>query len=325
MEIEEETLKGITGLFKSQPAKKLDIIEFYKYGRDIYGVLLVLKEFEQKGEKVFTNYEGAVLNSGDLEAAIRHINEKLGMSLTMDVFENPDAYRSKAKEEMKGIISYPVASDLHETWKMSRRKEDGTYEPKMEKTKDENWIKNHGTDEVDVANTMFEELPSDLQNEDLKTARVIIDEMWDMTGSLEPEQQEQESTKLYDVWNQHHENSDLTKLPYEELSEKEKSIYRDLIEDIYYDHLSVCDDIKVMDYRSLTGAAKQFGITTQYIPNPEAQKEQTKGNRNINPEFTPKEMFTISDLISLFERQVREDLTRDDKETDVKEQEDESK
>lgn len=35
-----------------------------------------------------------------------------------------------------------MASDLHETWRETRKREDGTYEPRMKKSKDEKWNSN---------------------------------------------------------------------------------------------------------------------------------------------------------------------------------------
>lgn len=40
-------------------------------------------------------------------------------------------------EMIKEALSYSLGSDMHEVWRNSRKKEDGTYEPKMKKTKDE--------------------------------------------------------------------------------------------------------------------------------------------------------------------------------------------
>jgi hypothetical protein len=34
-----------------------------------------------------------------------------------------------------------MGSDLHEGWRKSRLKDDGTYEPQIEETKDTEWIK----------------------------------------------------------------------------------------------------------------------------------------------------------------------------------------
>ena len=49
---------------------------------------------------------------------------------------------------------------MHEVQRNSRKREDGTYESRIKKSKNEEWNLAHGTDEVDIANCTFEELPS---------------------------------------------------------------------------------------------------------------------------------------------------------------------
>ena len=61
---------------------------------------------------------------------------------------------------IKEALSYALGSDLHEAWRAPRKKEDGSYEPRMKKSKDAEWNATHGTDDVDIANCTFAELPS---------------------------------------------------------------------------------------------------------------------------------------------------------------------
>ena len=82
---------------------------------------------------------------------------------------------------IKNALSYSLGSDLHEAWRLTRKKEDGTYEPRIKKSKDDDWNINHGTDEVDIANCTFEELPSNWQYENLEAAKVAIDLVYDKT------------------------------------------------------------------------------------------------------------------------------------------------
>jgi len=63
-----------------------------------------------------------------------------------------------------------LSSMLHDEWRASRKKEDGTYESRIKGTKDQEWIKKHGTKEVDIANTDFAELPEDWQIENKASA-----------------------------------------------------------------------------------------------------------------------------------------------------------
>jgi hypothetical protein len=67
-----------------------------------------------------------------------------------------------------------LASELHDEWRESRRNEDGTFEPRMKKTNDATWINKQGTDEVDIANTSYENLPDDWKAENKASADVAV-------------------------------------------------------------------------------------------------------------------------------------------------------
>ena len=95
---------------------------------------------------------------------------------------------------IKEALSYSLGSDLHEVWRSNRKLEDGTFEPRIKKSKDEAWNASHGTDEVDIANCSFEQLPSNWQYENLEAARVAIELVYDKIMSGEqftPEEIEQ--------------------------------------------------------------------------------------------------------------------------------------
>ena len=38
-------------------------------------------------------------------------------------------------ETIKEALSYSLGSDMHEVWRNSRKREDGTYEPRIKKSK----------------------------------------------------------------------------------------------------------------------------------------------------------------------------------------------
>jgi len=76
-------------------------------------------------------------------------------------------------ESMRDYVE-TLASELHERWRETRRTEDGGYEPRVKATKDPNWTAEYGTDQVDIANTTFEQLPIDWQTENREAARVAI-------------------------------------------------------------------------------------------------------------------------------------------------------
>jgi len=67
-----------------------------------------------------------------------------------------------------------LASALHEDWRKTRLQEDGTFEPRVKPTTDEMWISIHGTDQVDIANTEYVDLPEDWQAENKAAAEVIV-------------------------------------------------------------------------------------------------------------------------------------------------------
>lgn len=106
-------------------------------------------------------------------------------------------------EIIKNALSYALGSDLHEAWRAPRKKEDGTFEPRIKKSKDETWNTNHGTDEVDIANCSFEQLPSNWQYENLEAARVAIELVYDKVIANEqitPEELEQMGATIHEKW-----------------------------------------------------------------------------------------------------------------------------
>ena len=85
----------------------------------------------------------------------------------------------ESAELAKAYFAESMWSDLHEEWRKTRLKEDGTYEPRMKKSKDPEWTDKHGTDDVDIANTKFADLPSNWKYENLEAAKVAIDLVFD--------------------------------------------------------------------------------------------------------------------------------------------------
>ena len=139
---------------------------------------------------------------------------------------------------IKNALSYSLASDLHETWRLTRRKEDGTYEPRIKKSTDEEWNIKHGTDEVDIANCSFDELPSNWQYENLSAAKVAIDLVYDKTlagENITAEEKEQMASVVHDEWLKRNDwvfdseyGDPNLAVSYENLSEDEK--YKDKIQ-----------------------------------------------------------------------------------------------
>lgn len=139
---------------------------------------------------------------------------------------------------IKNALSYSLASDLHESWRLKRRKEDGTYEPRIKKSTDEEWNIKHGTDEVDIANCSFDELPSNWQYENLSAAKVAIELVYDKTlagENITEEEKEQMASVVHEEWLKRNDwvfdseyGDPNLAVSYENLSEDEK--YKDKIQ-----------------------------------------------------------------------------------------------
>lgn len=133
---------------------------------------------------------------------------------------------------IKEALSYALGSDLHEAWRAPRKREDGSFEPRIKKSKDEAWNSSHGTDEVDIANCSFKNLPSNWQYENLEAARVAIYQVYDKTMSGEPitpEELEEIGSIIHEEWlrrnswvfDPNYGNPELA-VPYEQLSKEEQ-------------------------------------------------------------------------------------------------------
>ena len=85
-----------------------------------------------------------------------------------------------------------IASELHEDWRKTRLNADGTYEPRWKKVLDEEFAKSldvdnlpanfrvfEGTLEIDIANSNFEQLSPDKQEENFEAAKVCVDILFD--------------------------------------------------------------------------------------------------------------------------------------------------
>ena len=160
---------------------------------------------------------------------------------------------------IREALSYALGSDLHEAWRAPRKLDDGTFEPRMKKSKDEEWNKIHGTDEVDIANCAFEDLPSNWQYENLEAAKVAINLVFDkaMSGEkLTEEEIEEKAAIIHDEWLKRNDwvfdpnyGDPNLAVPYEKLSEEEKEKDRVQLEPAirkiqdYKDGLVDIDDI----------------------------------------------------------------------------------
>jgi len=97
-----------------------------------------------------------------------------------------------------------LGSAFHEDWRKTRLDEaTGTFEPRIKETKDLAWIEAHGTDQVDIANSTYEQLPEDWKAENKAAAEVVVGVMLDRDGVIDLSD---ESTRLevggivHDAW-----------------------------------------------------------------------------------------------------------------------------
>ncbi|MEU4234125.1 hypothetical protein AB0F17_58465 [Nonomuraea sp. NPDC026600] len=121
-----------------------------------------------------------------------------------------------------------VADRLHDAWRTPRRLPGGGYEPRVKTTTDQAWIKRRGTDEVDIANTRYKDLPADWQKENKESATVavrLVDDARKHGADLKGEKfMESASESVHDAWLRR--NGEWAppeqKLPYHQLSQAEK-------------------------------------------------------------------------------------------------------
>lgn len=114
-----------------------------------------------------------------------------------------------------------LSSLLYDEWRFSCKKKDGSSEPRMEKTKDKEWIITHGTDDIDIANTSFVGLPRDWQRENRIAAEVAINEVFRAVESgrnLDETFAEEASAVVHNKWLER--NSERASIEQKKLFEK---------------------------------------------------------------------------------------------------------
>ncbi|MFY9228181.1 MAG: hypothetical protein WAO28_02540 [Candidatus Microsaccharimonas sp.] len=124
-----------------------------------------------------------------------------------------------------------LASEFHEEWRDARRSEDGTYRPRLKSTTDESWIERHGTDQVDIANTTYADLPVDWQTENKAAAEFLVSELVtysEFPDLDDPSIRSEIGEEIHEAWLDRNEWAEGTELdvPFEQLhkDEQEKDI-----------------------------------------------------------------------------------------------------
>lgn len=148
--------------FRGSPdvSKKAQHSGLEYYGRGRFG----------KGGKVTHTVDGRSLVPASKKASVtKHYrvfnDDKLGDNVPVTA-DSIAAHKNK--------IVNDVASAGHGAWQKDYKKANGKDAKRIKKTKDASWIKKNGTDEVDIANTSYEDLPSDWKKENLESAKSAV-------------------------------------------------------------------------------------------------------------------------------------------------------
>lgn len=152
-------------LFKKLEGKKPQTEESYTIeSRKKLGLALQpkVKEYLDGGKSIddeFLKFAGELMKNKDIVDMEKYVTEA-------------------ESERMERTIDR-VASKLHDAWREPRRmKGTDQFEPRIKSTKDEVWIVAHGgREEVDIANTTYEDLPEDWKSENKKSAEVAVSEI----------------------------------------------------------------------------------------------------------------------------------------------------
>ena len=125
-------------------------------------------------------------------------------------------------EEMVAVVAYRAQKDFRRIYLDSAS---GTR--RIKTTKDETWVKKHGTDKVDMATLDYSELPLDWQTERKIGAQIAIDAALDAMGkgkTLDRDFIEATSELLHNKWlERNNARATETQLcSYNELPENEK-------------------------------------------------------------------------------------------------------
>lgn len=122
-----------------------------------------------------------------------------------------------------------VAALLHEDWRLTRLQEDGSFEPRVKGTADAEWTAAHdGATELDIANTLYEDLPDDWKAENKAAGKVIaslIENVGTDVNLQDPDQRSNIGQHIHDEWltrNEWAKGGDLD-VPFDELPADEQA------------------------------------------------------------------------------------------------------
>ena len=142
-------------------------------------------------------------------------------------------------EKHKDAIINDTASKAHDQWAADYKAANGKDAKRIKKTKDTAWIKKHGADEVDIANTKFDDLPDDWKKENLegaKSAYAALHKVYagntDSKGWANAADLDKASSSVHDDWLKR--NGDWApehqKKPFDKLSTEEQDKDRSFVD-----------------------------------------------------------------------------------------------
>lgn len=105
--------------------------------------------------------------------------------------------------EAKEAAVAALGSAFHENWRKTRLNDKGEYEPREKPTVDKAWIEAHGTDQVDIANTEYADLPEDWQAENKAAAEVVVGILAEANGNVDLSDEEVRSQigqRVHEAW-----------------------------------------------------------------------------------------------------------------------------
>lgn len=133
-------------------------------------------------------------------------------------------YTQKSSKQKQEMIT-KLSSLLHSEWQSFHKQENDSSEPRIERTKDKEWIRIHGKDDVNITNTLFVELPKDWQSENRAAAGVAVNEVFkaiENGRNLDKVFIEEASAVVHDQW---------LKRNSERVPTEQKKLFEDLTED----------------------------------------------------------------------------------------------
>lgn len=131
-------------------------------------------------------------------------NRNIMENIQTNNYTSPENIESKPIDpESRDQAIVALASEFHEDWRKTRIDDEGKFEPRIKGTSDSAWIESHGTDQVDIANTAFADLPRDWQTENHAAAEVVVDIVNEYGGLVDvsdPEVRRNVGDRIHQAW-----------------------------------------------------------------------------------------------------------------------------